>query len=229
MALFRVDYDEIRNKIRPGDVIAFSGKSNFSEIIKVFTRSAVSHVGIVLQAEILGAPGLNRDGHMNQVIESATINGKSAVTISRLRDRVNTYGGEMWWLPLGVEARAKVDAKLDVFYSWCLSQEGKQYDVNQALKAGLDALDRLLGPASLTMNKEDFTKFFCSELVAAALEETGALPRINASEVTPIDLCSFTIFAPDYSQIRGDHREIRGFNSVSPHQWMQSNGLAMAA
>jgi cell wall-associated NlpC family hydrolase len=46
-------YLDARNKMRPGDVIAFSGKGNFSEIIKWATRASVSHVGVVLQSKLL--------------------------------------------------------------------------------------------------------------------------------------------------------------------------------
>lgn len=68
-------------------------------------------------------------------------------------------------------------------------------------------------------NIEDFSTFFCSELVAAGLEAGGAIKSINASEVTPIDLCMFSLYQPDYYQIKGKISEIRGFNSIDPEGW----------
>lgn len=234
MALINVQYQQVRDRIRPGDIIAFSGKSEFSRLIKVFTRSAVSHVGIVLQSELKDVPGL---GYINHIIQSTILghdeNGgvRNGVVISRLSDLVNTYNGEMWWLPLAAQQRAIVDANLQMFYNWCLNQEGKQYDMSQVIGSALTVVDKAFGNAGIHANQEDFSKFFCSELAAAALEKAGAIPEINCSEVTPIDLCNFSIFEKDYAQIRGDAREIRGFNTVDPLSWAKSvgAGLGMAA
>lgn len=42
-------YAKFREKMKPGDVIAFGGKGRFSELIKWSTKSVVSHVGVILQ------------------------------------------------------------------------------------------------------------------------------------------------------------------------------------
>ena len=86
MPLLQRKYAEIRDKVRAGDIIAFGGKGNFSEIIKWATRASVSHVCIVLQSELRGAEDLGTDGYFNQIIESTSLNGFSGVTISRLSD-----------------------------------------------------------------------------------------------------------------------------------------------
>ena len=49
MPMIPVTYDEVRNKMRPGDVIAFGGKGHFSEIIKWATRAPVSSVGTMVR------------------------------------------------------------------------------------------------------------------------------------------------------------------------------------
>ena len=216
MSLKSKQYKEVRNQMKPGDIVAFSGKGNFSEIIKWATRSVVSHVGIILQSKLL----INDEpqaGKFNQIIESASLNGFSGVTISRLSDRIDTYNGEIWWLPLSDEARAKLDMK--TFFDFLLHQNRKEYDMPQAVKSTLDALDKIpiLGKAS--HNTEDFSKFFCSELAAAGLEAGGVIGSLNASEVTPIDLCKFNIFTNEYRQIKGGERPIGGFNTLSPEGW----------
>ncbi len=48
----QLSYDEARLKMQPGDVIAFGGKGNFSEIIKFATFSEVSHVDVILQTKV---------------------------------------------------------------------------------------------------------------------------------------------------------------------------------
>ncbi len=52
MAVTKIRYENVRDRMRPGDVIAFGGKGHFSEIIKFATRSDVSHVGVILQTKI---------------------------------------------------------------------------------------------------------------------------------------------------------------------------------
>lgn len=90
----------------------------------------------------------------------------------------------------------------------------------QAIKSSLDTLDNLPfglhGPGYKT---EDFSKF-CSELVAAGLEKAGCVGEINASEVTPIDLCRWNIYEDTYFRLKGDSDKIISrFNTLSPSNW----------
>jgi hypothetical protein len=211
-------YSELRKRMQPGDIIAFSGKGQFSEIIKWATRSAVSHVGIVLQSKLL-IGDTPQDGFFNQIIESTSLNGFSGVSISRLSDRVDTYDGEMWWLPLSEKSRNTLQTKQ--FYDFLLHQEKKPYDTPQAVKSALDALDDIPLLRKATHNIEDFSSFFCSELAAAALEVGEVVSNINASEVTPIDLCMFSIYHDDYYQIKGKGKEkdIKGYNTLPAEGW----------
>ena len=80
--------------MKPGDVIAFGGKGQFSEFIKWATRSAVSHVGVIMQSKMV-LDGSAEPGYFNQIIESTSLKGFSGVTISRLSDRVRRYDGEL--------------------------------------------------------------------------------------------------------------------------------------
>lgn len=216
MAIKPILYQEARTQMKPGDVIAFSGKGDFSEIIKWATRSSVSHVGVILQSQLL-IDGQAQQGMFNQIIESTSLNGFSGVSISRLSDRLETYEGEIWWLPIRKDIYGQMDRKK--FYDFLIHQERKEYDMPQAIKSALDALDKIPVIRNSTHNREDFSKFFCSELVAAALEIAGAIKSINSSEVTPIDLCSFSLYEPDYYQLKGDRKEIRGYNSTDPSGW----------
>lgn len=209
-------YEEARSRMRAGDVLAFSGKGEFSEIIKWATRASVSHVGVVLQTKLLieGEPQM---GMFNEVLESTSLDGFSGVVKSRLSDRLDTYDGEVWWLPLRRDLHEAMDKK--TFYDFLLHQVRKPYDMPQAIRSALDAMDRVPLVGGLTHNKEDFAKFFCSELVAAGLEAGGVVQNVNASEVTPIDLCMFNIYEKDYYQLKGDRKDIRGFNSLNPTGW----------
>jgi len=216
MAHKSILYSDARPQMKAGDVIAFSGKGHFSEIIKWATRSAVSHVGVILQSNLL-IDNESQPGMFNQIIESTSLNGFSGVAISRLSDRLGTYDGEIWWLPLRQDLYAEMNKQK--YYDFLIHQERKEYDTPQAVKSALDALDNLPGIGGLTKNSEDFSRFFCSELVAAGLEAAGAISHLNASEVTPIDLCSFNLFEPDYYQLKGNRKEIGGYNAIDPTGW----------
>ena len=73
------------------------------------------------------------------------------------------------------------------------------------------------GPA---YNREDFSKFFCSELVSAGLEVAGSVGNVNSSEVTPIDLCRWSIYEDSYYQLKGESsKRISRFNTASPSDW----------
>ena len=209
-------YEEARQQMKAGDIIAFSGKGDFSQIIKWATRAEVSHVGVILQST-LQIESISQPGYFNQIIESTSLNGFSGVSISRLSDRLDTYEGEIWWLPLSDVVYNSMDKKK--FYDFLLHQERKEYDTVQAIKSALDALDKIPGIGGLTRNSEDFSRFFCSELVAAGLEAAGAISSVNASEITPIDLCSFKLFGDSYFQLKGNRKEIRGYNSIDPTGW----------
>lgn len=216
MAWERSSYQSVRKKMQPGDIIAFGGKGNFSEIIKWATRSTVSHVGIILQSKLLFGDR-PQQGFFNQIIESTSLNDFSGVTISRLSDRIDTYDGMIWWLPLSQAARDRLDCKK--FYDFLLHQERKKYDTPQAIKSALDFFDETPLIGRTTHNLEDFSKFFCSELAAAGLETGGVIGTLNASEVTPIDLCRFNIYAENYTQLKGGEKHIKGFNTLDPEGW----------
>jgi len=83
----------------------------------------------------------------------------------------------------------------------------------------MDTFDHIPGLRLLTLNEEDFSKFFCSELVAAGLKKGEVLSKINSSEVTPTDLCMFNIYGDNYFQLKGKSRVIKGYNSLNPDGW----------
>ena len=215
----QMSYDEARKLMKLGDVMAFGGKGHFSELIKFATLSDVSHVGVILQTKI---PEDDTNRFFNQIIESTSLNGFNGVNVSRFSDRLNTYEGELWWLPLKKEIREN-SFNQKKFFNFLFNQakERKPYDTPQAIKSALDVLDNLpFGMHGPGYNREDFSKFFCSELVSAGLEIAGAVGSINASEVTPIDLCRWNIYESNYYQLKGDrYKKISRFNTASPSDW----------
>ena len=215
----RMEYGEARSLMKPGDVIAFGGKGHFSELVKFATRAEVSHVGVILQTRIVDD---DTGRFFNQIIESTSSHNYNGVVVSRLSERLETYEGEIWWLPLDETLRRDRFDSVG-FYNFLFNQARarKGYDVPQALKSAVDTLDQLpFGLHGPGFNKEDFSRFFCSELVAAGLEAAGSVGTVNASKVTPIDLCRWRIYADVYYQIKGEpDRTISRYNTLDPALW----------
>jgi hypothetical protein len=219
MSLERIEYSEARSMMKPGDVIAFGGKGHFSELIKFATRADVSHLGVILQTRVVDD---DTGRFFNQIIESTSLHGFNGVIVSRLSDRLDAYEGEIWWLPLNDGLRQEKFDSVS-FYNFLFNQARlrKAYDVPQALRSAVDALDDLpFGLHGPGYNREDFSRFFCSELVAAGLEKAGTVGPVNASEVTPIDLCRWNIYADTYFQLKGAvDKSISRFNTLDPSIW----------
>jgi len=216
MTAIKMNYSDARSLMQPGDVIAFGGSSAFSKIIKLVTFSEVSHVGIILKTQIADT---HSNIFFNQIIEST---GKHGVSISRFSQQLEHYDGEVWWLPLSQEIRDS-DFDISAFFNFLYNQADKdiEYDLTQALKSAMDLFEKLpWGNNDSSYNTEDFSKFFCSELVAAGLEKAKAVGTVNASEVTPIDLCRWNIYQGDYYLLKGDDtKEITRFNTAPPSNW----------
>lgn len=65
------DLSDIQPDIRPGDIFAFSGNGAVSDLVKIATKSKVSHIAIALDKD--------------QLIESTSLNGMIGVSESTIR------------------------------------------------------------------------------------------------------------------------------------------------
>lgn len=193
--LIQKKYHEIREQIQQGDIIAFEGTSFLSNLIKLF--SSITHIAIVLKSK------LKSGGILNSIIESTSLEGHSGVCINQLSKRIHGYNGRIWWLPIDRELHKKGD--WDNFYNWLKMQRDKEYDSFQAIGSVFDLLWH---------NEENFDKLFCSETGTEGLEKANIVKNVNASEVTPIELCRWNIYENDYYQLSGKRKEIKRFNSV---------------
>lgn len=197
-----ISYTEARGAMRPGDILAFGGKGGFSTLIKRFTFSPVSHVGAVLQTRMTSE---TNGRYFNNIIESTSLGEFNGVQVNRVSERLRDYDGEVWWLPLKDTLRQFCFDE-SAYFDFMFASDRKPYDTAQAVLSALDLI-----PDS----KEDYDKFFCSELVAASLQAAGTVV-VNSSEVTPIDLCQWDIYESEYYLLKGDHKEIPKWNTRSP-------------
>jgi hypothetical protein len=121
------------------------------------------------------------------LIESTSLgDGFAGVQINRMSQRVEQYKGGIYWYPLRDDVRAKFDSK--AFFDFMLAQNRKPYDSIQAVFSAIDFVPE---------SKEDFSKLFCSELVAEGYERATIIEPVNASEQTPKDNCELNIFKPE--------------------------------
>jgi len=175
------NYEDIRDQMKPGDLICFGGMGWVSKLIKWRTRSNISHVGVVANVN-------DKHGRV-MVMESTSLDGKKGVQMNRLSKRIGDYNGHVWWFPLSERRREKLDVM--AFWKFLWAQDGKKYDYLQAPMS-----------ATLFWAREDFGRLFCSELVAGAYEAGGILPNVNASEITPDDLAHMRMYKRGYHQIK---------------------------
>ncbi len=210
MSMKQVLLSDVAEQMRPGDIIAFSGKTRFSRLIRLATRSIVSHVGII------HAAGRSVDLIESVTFEQDCITGEDidGVWLNHIKKRVDNYAGMIWWLPLNEAARFRLNQKKMI--DFLKTTYGKSYDMPQAIKAVVDLIEENPFFDLSTYNHEDFDAFFCSELATAALRAGEVIDQINPSEVTPVNLCSFNIFSDDYYQLRGRRKELDEFNTLDP-------------
>lgn len=174
-------------------------------MVKLGTRFPASHIAIILK----------KDDRIFFVEASggSAYPDREGVNINYFSNSVPFYKGDIWIARLSDEVRNRLDE--EKMYDFVMEQVGKGYDHENMLKAGLDLLDRY---SSVTKNKEDATRLFCSELVAAAFKDSGILPpEANISEYAPADLVKLRIYHPIYYQIKAfEYRAVRlpDFNSV---------------
>jgi len=217
MAWVRGKLEEVGLKMSPGDVIAFGRSEDILGFAKLWTQSTIAHVAVILQLDQLE----DEESHMmfsQQIIESTPqSSGLSGVSVHILHNRLEEYEGNIWWLPLNDETRQKLDSTK--FQYFLMQQVGKPYDSLQKAQSALDAVDTATFIQRITRGREDFSMFFSSELVAAGLESGGAIESLNASEVTPADLCSFSIYQEKYYQLKGNKTLIKNFNAFNPEGW----------
>lgn len=215
--LREVDKTKVLDLVQPGDIIAYGGNSLFSRWTKLTTNAQVTHVAMVSLETC--------DKNHRQIFEATDYDGERTVMSNPLHERINTYDGDMWWLPLSQEARFRYNQQAEQCHTFLSQQIDKDYDIWQLFGAAVDFIDHLPIIGRLSYNKEDTTRWFCSELIAAGLREAQIVELDNVSEVTPIDICRYAIFAPAYYQIKGERTEIAGFNTVDP----ANSGLSFAS
>ncbi|MCK5018885.1 MAG: hypothetical protein KAS32_17620 [Candidatus Peribacteraceae bacterium] len=166
-------YEHIRDSMQTGDIIAFDGDGIFSQGINLAIGKCkndhyISHAAMVLRTTA------HSEGIV-QLIESTSLgNSFAGVQITRMSDHVKYYEGKIWWYPI----RRDIQVRVKPMLKWLMAQEGKEYDLPQALLSALDFVPQ----------REDFSKLFCSELCSEGLERGGVIGEVISSRINPVEL-----------------------------------------
>jgi hypothetical protein len=196
------DYENVRGEMKTGDVILFSGKGKFSDIIKWRFRKPYSHVAMVLTANMGAGMGQSvlviestMSSSMPDVETGAVVKGVQIHWLSKLIEFYNG-GCKAWWLPLKFPLEEDEERRMT---SWLRQVHNSRvpYDLCQAIGAGINFWDSFLE------NDADFSRLFCSELVTKALQVAGRVSEeVNPSETAPHEVLEFGCFGVPY-QILG--------------------------
>jgi hypothetical protein len=184
------DYQSIRSQIKPGDVIAFSGKDIPSGVVKLATQSKYVHVAIVIWRDVKNI--LIAESHVDLSLPSVG-NGKKAlgVQLQWLDDRITQQPSPIWWAALKTPLD---ESGLVTLRQWGQEIENQNipYDFRQAIGVGLESL------GLKRFNQQDDRAYFCSELVTCALQLAGAIDHeLNPARQTPAHVMAFSCFEPE--------------------------------
>lgn len=180
-------YTSIRDSLKTGDLVIFSGKSALSSIIKLFSGGKWSHVGMVLRLpEFDNMILLWESTTLSNITDIETHAATKGVQLVPLSQRINSYDGEINIRQLDKPVTAEMFHAL----AECRRMlSGKPYEKNELelIRAAYDGI----GGAS---HGEDLSSVFCSELVAEAYQAMGLLPEypqgLPSNEYTPMDFSS---------------------------------------
>jgi len=186
-----VKYDDVRDFIRPLDLMAFQGRGTFSDAIRTVQHfqdssnpyNSMTHVGSAIETML-------RNNLRKMFVEATTLtNIRDAVTkklfkgvqVHFISDRLHAYDGHVYWCPLRCTSTPTEQA-IDAVMKWATEKhhEGTEYDTVQAMRAGLRFWQ------SHCKGKEDMDKLFCSELSTKCEQLAGILSADwNPSRVLP--------------------------------------------
>lgn len=183
------NYLKVRDLIQTGDVIAFSGRGLFSQIIKLRINCPISHVGIVVRSN--DTTGLFADSVL--LLESTTLTkGLDADGMDVIK------GVQMRWLSQVVES---YDGDVSIYQLKNYptpENEKKMIDWLREKKFQKTAYDykqiAYLGFKTKNLKDNENSTLFCSELVAKCLQKLGILSEdYHPSLMTPKDVLNIKI------------------------------------
>ncbi|MFH1370374.1 MAG: hypothetical protein ABII09_03695 [Planctomycetota bacterium] len=153
-------YKRIRPHLMTGDIVLFNGRGVISDVIGFFTRSKMSHVGMIV-----------RTSYQVDILEADWGKSVKGVQLNPFGEKCREYKGEIFIRFLNCERDRLWFEQLHKFIS---EHRGTSYE------KGLGLILELLG-AALRINRHNEHNLFCSELLASIFKRWGYLPPNVAS------------------------------------------------
>lgn len=176
----KVYNEQMRAKLKTGDIVLFSGKGGISAGIKWATLSRWSHVGMIVVLPEYDFVTVWESTTLSSLVDLDTKVPHKGVQLVPLSSRIEGYDGEVAVRQL--EGISFDESDLKNLMELRREVSGREYEQDQIelIKAAYD------GP--LGRNSEDLTSLFCSELLAEAYQRLGLLSEEKPSnEYTPAD------------------------------------------
>ena len=175
-----ISYSIIRNELKTGDLVLYSARGAFSDVIKYGTLSKFSHVGMVMRIPEYDFLTIWESTMPSNIDNLESSPPRMGVQLVPLSDRVHKYSGDIAVRQLkGASLPTGTLLKLMELRKQLRSKSYKHEKV-QLLKSAND------GPFG--HNHKDLSAIFCSELVAEAYQCLGLLTDEKSSnEYTPAD------------------------------------------
>lgn len=154
-------------EIQSGDILAFSAGKPYSRLIQRATRSPYSHVGMALWMGPYGRPNLRR----LCCLEAIEPGGVRVIPLPPYLEDCRARCWPVAWYGI-LDASLAIDTTID----FALAQWGQRYASPRQFALSWGPVTRRIRRAlGLRVNLDnDPQRWFCSELMAAALQAGGA-------------------------------------------------------
>ena len=164
-----MNYVDIRDDLKTGDLVLFSGKGGISRWIKRFTRSEWSHCGLIVKFEAEDVVALFESTTLSDLTDMVSGKKREGVQLVSFSDRLRNYNGKVAVRRLAVPLN---EEQLAEFHKFRREFARVHYERSywELLKAGLG-----------WNRTEDLSSVFCSELCAEGYQRFGLLGESPAS------------------------------------------------
>jgi hypothetical protein len=155
----KLSYEEIRDSLKSGDIVLFSGYYISSLIIKLFTRTKFNHIGLVY-----------REPESNNVFIWESTKGKG-VHLESLSDKIKSYRGKVYIRRIIFDRNTEFYKKFDD----CINRyKGRPYEKFN-FRGFKELLNNCFDYLPFFRNKKNLKNIFCLELAAQTLMDTGVI------------------------------------------------------
>ena len=160
-----INYINIRDQIKTGDIVLFQGKGLFSTVIRA--SGDKTHVGVVVNFPEYDFKCILESTTLSTIRDLGSGEFKKGVQIVPLSKRISSYNGKIWIRQLENFHVGEKERK--ILFNFRREFNNRPYE-----KSKID----LIGSAFdiLNDNEEDLTSVFCSETVGELYQRWGILP-----------------------------------------------------